>query len=92
MDNENTQEQRIFDGAATSSNMVLALLMQAFSSTDYVLKICSRFNPEMEKALKEMYENCPFVEWEQDMNATIPFCKKDGGFCNFQCIKEAKDE
>ena len=33
-----------------------------------------------------MRQNCPFVEWEQDMSRTIPFCGKSGDFCNGQCI------
>lgn len=39
---------------------------------------------EREKATQE---NCPFVEWEQDMGMHIPFCRKTHEPCNLQCIK-----
>lgn len=38
-----------------------------------------------EKADAEFVNNCPSVEWEQDMHANIPFCKLDGKMCNMQC-------
>ena len=40
---------------------------------------------EQRKEEEEYQRNCPHVEWEQDMNAHIPFCKLDGDFCKMQC-------
>ncbi len=34
---------------------------------------------------RDYIQNCPSVEWEQDMGAHIPFCKLDGEMCNMQC-------
>ena len=36
---------------------------------------------------EEYQNNCPAVEWEQDMIATIPFCRLDGQMCNMQCLR-----
>lgn len=36
---------------------------------------------------KEIQRYCNHIEWEQDMNATISFCKLDGDFCNMQCVR-----
>lgn len=36
---------------------------------------------------KEVQDNCPNIEWEQDMGARIPFCKIDNEFCNMQCVR-----
>ena len=36
---------------------------------------------------KEVQYHCNHIEWEQDMHATIPFCKLDGDFCNMQCMR-----
>lgn len=38
--------------------------------------------------LEEKRRMCPMVEWEQEMGKTIPFCKMDGGFCDYQCLPE----
>lgn len=35
---------------------------------------------------KEHQENCDMVEWVDDMNARIPFCKITGEVCNNQCL------
>ena len=40
---------------------------------------------EKEKADAQYVNNCPSVEWEQNMHANIPFCKLDGEMCNMQC-------
>ena len=40
---------------------------------------------DQEKADTQYVNNCPNVEWEQDMHANIPFCKLDGEICNMQC-------
>lgn len=47
------------------------------------------FNPEViefRNKVIELQKNCPMVEWESDMGATIPFCKLDNKFCNGQCV------
>ena len=47
------------------------------------------FNPEVmafRNKVIELQKNCPMVEWEHDMGATIPFCKLDRKFCNGQCV------
>ena len=47
-------------------------------------------NKEFEqiKKEKEYQQNCPNIEWWQDMNAHIPFCKIDGDVCDMQCRKK----
>lgn len=50
------------------------------------------FNPEMiefRNKVIELQKNCPMVEWEHDMGATIPFCKIYDAFCNGQCAHKA---
>lgn len=42
---------------------------------------------EWYKKLEELQKNCECIEWEQDMNANVPFCKLDGQLCNGQCRK-----
>ena len=47
------------------------------------------FNPEVmafRNKVIELQKNCPMIEWELDMGATIPFCKLDNEFCNGQCV------
>ena len=44
---------------------------------------------EQYKRKKTMQENCPFVEWEQDMGMHIPFCKKTNEPCNLQCMRKS---
>lgn len=34
-------------------------------------------------------QNCPSVEWEQDMGKSIPFCGLDGDMCDMQCRMKA---
>jgi len=50
--------------------------------------VLNAFNPEFIKfrnKVIELQKDCPMVEWEHDMGATIPFCKLDNSFCNGQC-------
>lgn len=50
--------------------------------------LLNAFNPEViafRNKVRELQKNCPMVEWEHDMGATIPFCKLDNSFCNGQC-------
>ncbi len=50
--------------------------------------LLNAFNPEViafRNKVIELQKNCPMVEWEHDMGATIPFCKLDNNYCNGQC-------
>lgn len=50
--------------------------------------IINALNPEtlaFRNKVIELQKNCPMVEWEQDMGATVPYCKLDKAFCNGQC-------
>ena len=38
-----------------------------------------------QKSKQHIIENCPFVEWEQDMCRKIPVCKKTNQYCSAQC-------
>lgn len=50
-------------------------------------KLFASYNPE-EEVRKELFiKNCPHIEYEQDMGASIPFCQLDGNMCNRQCLK-----
>lgn len=52
--------------------------------------IIDAFNPEtlaFHNKLIELQKNCQMVEWEQDMEKSIPFCKLDQRYCNGQCIQ-----
>lgn len=37
------------------------------------------------EARQQKIKNCQYVEWEQDMGKSIPFCKITGEYCNGQC-------
>ena len=50
-----------------------------------------KVNNDYYKNIKEEEEyqhNCNHIEWEQDMNAQIPFCNIDGEMCNMQCRRK----
>ena len=50
--------------------------------------IVNAFNPEtlaFRNKVIMLQKNCPMVEWEQDMGATVPYCKLDNALCNGQC-------
>ena len=50
--------------------------------------IIHNLNPEglaFHNSVIELQKNCPMVEWEQDMGATVPYCKLYGTLCNYQC-------
>ena len=56
--------------------------------------LLNAFNPEviaLRNKVIELQKNCPVVEWEHDMGATIPFCKLDNSFCNGQCFFKTND-
>ena len=63
----------------------LALILLLYSTCEQGKEI--NFNDvfKQEKANEQFRRNCPSVEWEQDMQASIPFCKLDGEMCNMQC-------
>lgn len=56
--------------------------------------IVNAFNPEtlaFRNKVIELQRNCPMVEWEQNMGATVPYCKLDNSYCNGQCIFKTND-
>ncbi len=64
------------------SNDILSVLNGQTSALTYA------FNPEtlvFRNEVLELQRNCPMVEWEQDMGATVPYCKLDKALCNGQC-------
>lgn len=57
------------------------------NETYSLVKWFASYNPE-EGARKELYiKNYPYIDYEQDMGANIPFCQIDGNMCNVQCLK-----
>ena len=56
----------------------------------YNPNLCDQINKEYEqyKQDRDYQYNCTNVEWEEDMGAHIPFCKRDGNFCNLQCRRK----
>ena len=56
--------------------------------------IIHAFNPEVlafRNNVIELQKNCPMVEWEQDMSATVPCCKLYRTLCNCQCTLRTND-
>lgn len=52
------------------------------------IAIINAFNPEtlaFRNKIIELQKNCPVVEWERDMGATVPYCKLYKALCNGQC-------
>ena len=45
------------------------------------------FDSEQEKRMTEQMQNCPYIEYEQDMGFRISFCEMDGQLCNGQCMR-----
>jgi len=43
---------------------------------------------EKRKRVDEQRNNCPCVEWEQDMGFKIPYCKLTNQYCNGQCLEK----
>lgn len=41
---------------------------------------------EKAKQKEELQQNCPNIEWEQDMGAHIPFCRLTNDFCDYHCM------
>lgn len=52
-------------------------------------KTLEEYNEECKRE-KELQQNCPSIEWWQDMNSHIPFCKLDGKLCEMQCVKKVR--
>lgn len=70
---------------------VLLLLLFAYGSKndpDFYNKIMKQTEEDKKRREQEKWltENCEHIEWEQDMNAHIPFCKLNRGVCEFQCL------
>ena len=63
----------------------LALFLLAASNPDFFKNVEAQRKREQQE--KELQENCPFIEWEQDMGAHIPFCRLTNDFCDMQCMK-----
>ena len=56
--------------------------------------IVNAFNPEtlaFRNKVIMLQKNCPMVEWEQDMGATVPYCKLYKALCNGQCYFKMDD-
>ena len=71
-----------------NKNDILSVLNGQTSALTYA------FNPEtlaFRNKVIALQKNCPMVEWEHDMGATIPFCKLDKKFCNGQCTFRMND-
>lgn len=65
-----------------NNNDILSVLCGQTSALIYAL------NPEtlaFRNKVIELQKNCPMVEWEPDMGATIPYCKLYKVPCNGQC-------
>ena len=65
--------------------LMLLLTYMAMQNPDGQIEIIPINDPY--KELKSLQESCPKIEWEQDMNACVPFCMIDGQLCNGQCRK-----
>lgn len=56
--------------------------------------IIGAFNPEtlaFRNKVIMLQKNCHMVEWEQDMGATVPYCKLYKTLCNGQCSFKTND-
>lgn len=56
-----------------------------------IAEIILAYNPEEEKRKEAYINNCPNVEFEQDMGAHIPVCKLYGCPCYVQCLKNSSE-
>ena len=66
-----------------NNNDILSILNGQTSALTYA------FNPEtlaFRNKVIELQKNCPMVEWEHDMGATVPYCNLDRMPCDAQCI------
>lgn len=68
------------------NNNAKALVQSCFLQTNAIIQNMNPYVIQQHKNIDSIRQTCPFVEWEQDMSRTIPFCGKSGGFCNGQCI------
>lgn len=56
--------------------------------------IIHAFDPEVlafRNRVIELQKNCTMIEWEQDMGATVPYCKQYKALCNGQCTFMTND-
>ena len=42
---------------------------------------------EWDRAFRQKQLDCPDIEWEHDMGATIPFCRLTNDICDGHCMK-----
>ena len=42
---------------------------------------------QQEQAFRHFQRDCPEIEWEHDMGATIPFCRLTNDICDGHCMK-----
>ena len=61
------------------------MLEHTLSMNNAMLYYLSTFDKDSEARKIKEQQNCPYLEEEQDMNATTLFCGRDGQFCNMQC-------
>lgn len=54
--------------------------------------LLNSFNSIQNEMPQKIQDSCPYIEYEQDMNAIIPFCKLDNKFCNQQCLQRSNYE
>ncbi len=63
------------------------LLGHALCMNSAVLYYVADFDSEQEKRMMKLRQDCPKIQYEQDMGKTIPFCRLDGQLCNGQCMR-----
>jgi len=71
-----------------NNNDILSVLCGQNSAVTYA------FDPErlvLRNKVIELQKNCPMVEWEHDMGATVPYCKIYRTLCNGQCTFKTDD-
>lgn len=71
-------------------NLWLLLMLAVFAETGATYEDILKKEEENRKRLEyeqQLQQCCGHIEWEQDMQMQIPFCKLDGEICNMQCIR-----
>ena len=74
--------------------LLLMLVMSYGKNPDPMINMkenIARIDAERQKEqrFREYQRDCPEVEWEHDMGATIPFCRLTNDFCDVHCMKGA---
>lgn len=57
----------------------------------YKLIFEAQKEPTWRDEVSKLQKNCPMVEWEPDMGATVPYCKIYRTVCNGQCEFKTDD-